>query len=255
VQLSFQEAFFLAHVLNCCSVYAGRYDAIPEQQQQQQEEQIVVQQPQQLQAQQQQQHVQQPLSPAELWGWCCCNAPGGVLSFVSRYAAYKHFRCKGWLPLPGLLYGANYVLYKLHPEWAHSDFLVQIMLERPAAAAAAAAADGAEGPYSEQQDGIETEKALQKEQQPSGLQSDVLGNADVGSTAGEAGGGSTQLTWLDAHIMQRLARQVLKQLLMLYVVIPSGLDVGSYECMQQIEVREVLLQRWVPSEHREDGKA
>ncbi|WIA30468.1 hypothetical protein OEZ86_000552 [Tetradesmus obliquus] len=187
VQLSCQEAFFLAHVLNCCSVFVTQQDLAQEgqqQQQQQQQQQLVARekqsQAQEQQQQQQQQQVQGPLAPAELWRWCCSAAPGGALQFVSRYAAYKHFRSKGWLPLPGLLYGADYALYKLHPEWAHSDFLVMVM---------------------------------------------------------------------------RLARQVLKQLLLLYVVIPQGLELGSLECMQQLTVREVLLQRWVPSEHREDGKA
>jgi hypothetical protein len=255
VQLSCQEAFFLAHILACCSVYAVQQ--APEQPQQQEQH------PQQ---QQQQQQGQQPLAPAELWSWCCSNAPGSALAFVSRYAAYKHFRCKGWLPLPGLLYGADYVLYKLHPDLAHSDFLVLVMVERPeptAAAAAAAAGGAAAGQQQQQQqppvmDGGSRRGAVQLSEQQQQLQLgqhelSVLGGDGSSSAAGE-GSVCTQLTWLDAHIMQRLARQVLKQLLLLYVVIPHGLQLGSVECMQQVSVREVLLQRWVPSEHREEGK-
>jgi hypothetical protein len=245
VQLSCQEAFFLAHVLACCSVFAVQQ--VPEQCQQQQQH------------PQQQQQGQQPLAPAELWSWCRSNAPGGALAFVSRYAAYKHFRCKGWLPLPGLLYGADYVLYKLHPEWAHSDFLVLVLVERPESAAAMAGAVMAGQQQPQVVDGGNSSGALQlKEGQQLGQQAlgltGLLGNAGSGSAGGE-GSVSTQLTWLDAHIMQRLARQVLKQLLLLYVVIPPGLQLGSVECMQQVSVREVLLQRWVPSEHREESKA
>jgi hypothetical protein len=253
VQLSCQEAFFLAQILACCSVYAVQQ--APEQPRQQEQH------PQQ---QQQQQQGQQLLTPAELWSWCCSNAPGGALGFASRYAAYKHFRCKGWLPLPGLLYGADYVLYKLHPEWAHSDFLVLVMVERPeptASAAAAAAAGGAGAGQQQQQplvvDGGSCSGASklseQQQQQPGQQELSVLGGGGSSSAAGEGSVG-TQLTWLDAHIMQRLARQVLKQLLLLYVMIPHGLQLGSVECMQQVSVREVLLQRWVPSEHREEGK-
>jgi hypothetical protein len=246
VQLSCQEAFFLAHIVSCCSVYAVQ--PAPEQPQQQQPH-----------PQQQQQQGQQPLAPAELWSWCCSNAPGGALVFASRYAAYKHFRCKGWLPLPGLLYGADYVLYKLHPEWAHSDFLVLIMVEGPEPAAAAATAGGAGAGQQQQQspvvDGGSSSGALKlPEQQQLGQQQSGLLGSDGSSNVGGEGSVCTQLTWLDAHIMQRLARQVLKRLLLLYVVFPPGLQLGSVECMQQVSVREVLLQRWVPSEHREEGK-
>jgi hypothetical protein len=270
VQLSCQEAFFLAHVLKCCSVFTVQQDALQAHQQQQQQLVLRVEQPQAPeQQQQQQQRLKGPLTPAELWRWCCASAPGGAPQFVSRYAAYKHFRCKGWLPLPGLLYGADYVLYKLHPEWAHSDFLVLVMVERPTAAAAGAAgvaglaaagaADVTAGRSIQQQEQVMAGKGTGsegfEEQQQLGLQVGLAGISGASSRTEGSTGGSTQLTWLDAHIMQRLARQVLKQLLLLYVVIPPGLELGSLECMQQLTVREVLLQRWVPSEHREDGKA
>ncbi|KAF8069390.1 TSEN2 [Scenedesmus sp. PABB004] len=189
VRLSLPEAFFLAHVLGSCSVTPA--PAAP--------------------------GGGGALGAGALWGWCCAAAPGGAAAFATRFAAYRHFRAKGWLPLPGLPYGGDYVLYALHPALAHSEFVVTVMLETaPAALPAAPAAAGGAGT-------------------PDGAP-------------------APSLAWLDAHIMQRLARQVLKQLLLLYVVAPPGLSFDRPDCVDRLAVREVLVSRWVPSEHREEAR-
>eukprot|EP00775_Hariotina_reticulata_P005114 gene5115-5354_t len=56
------------------------------------------------------------------------NASGTAIAAL-EYAAYHHFRSKGWLPQPGLNFGADFVLYELHPEFAHSDYAVLVMTQ------------------------------------------------------------------------------------------------------------------------------
>jgi hypothetical protein len=254
VQVSLQEAVFLSHVLRCCEVYVGTSSAGVLQQQDGTAQQGL----QDLQdgvgmisqEQQQQQHGMHDagrsvtaavLAGRDLWQWCCQHTAGGAGVFAPHYAAYHHLRSLGWLPLPGLAYGADYVLYQLHPELAHSDFVVTVMVAGDAREAAACMQEG-------------------------GGQGDFpgLGEADAGQQGGQQGGKqdgalisqpsslpSTQLAWLDACIMHRLARQVLKEMMLLYVVVPPDPSLLEFDCINEFQVREVLVQRWVPSEHRE----
>jgi hypothetical protein len=214
VQLSFQEAAFLCLVLHCCAVV--RLDAAA--------------------ASAPVSHQQTPLTPPELWAWCCEHSQGGAEVFVSRYAAYHHLRSLGWLPLPGLMYGGDYVVYQLHPELSHSDFVVTVMVEHQLE-------------HQQQQELQEQQQQPQESTQDGGSAGNggavVNGEQQPGASSSSSSS-STQLAWLDACIMHRLARQVLKQMLLLYVVVPPGLQLRDPACMQQMQVREVLVQRWVP---------
>jgi hypothetical protein len=55
------------------------------------------------------------------------KSPGG--GFIAKYAAHAHFRNQGWLPRSGLQYGADFVLYRNHPSLVHSDFCVVLAPE------------------------------------------------------------------------------------------------------------------------------
>ena len=44
------------------------------------------------------------------------------------YAAYVYFKSKGWLPKCGSKYGVDLVLYKLNPDYSHSDYGVLLFL-------------------------------------------------------------------------------------------------------------------------------
>ncbi|KAK9829651.1 hypothetical protein WJX72_007118 [[Myrmecia] bisecta] len=69
------------------------------------------------------------LSHEELW--IRCNQLQA--DFAMSYAAYQHFRSKGWIPRSGLQYGAHFVLYQKHPSVAHSDYCVVLLpLKNPA---------------------------------------------------------------------------------------------------------------------------
>lgn len=269
VQVSFQEAVFLSHVLGCCQIVAvgggsaglvGQDKGTLQQDGQeagaegtkmcaasaQQGSKVTAA----VQEQQQRAAVKQ-LAGHELWHWCCRHTTGGAQVFAPQYAAYHHLRSLGWLPLPGLAYGADYVLYQLHPELAHSDFVVTVMVEGDARDASSpqhaavssltAGAGAVTGASSQQQLG--TRDAQQAEQQGSNQAA-----ADRGTGSSMP---STQLAWLDACIMHRLARQVLKEMMLLYVVVPPGVSLADFDCIQHFQVREVLVQRWVPAEHRE----
>ena len=49
--------------------------------------------------------------------------------FKFYYAAYVYFKSKGWLPKSGYKYGVDLVLYKLDPEYTHSDYGVVLCLD------------------------------------------------------------------------------------------------------------------------------
>jgi hypothetical protein len=281
VQLSFQEAVFLSHVLRCCSVMSAHDHSSQEQQQDRlngiqadaaaaghtQAQQaghnssssaMSLQQGQEGCAGVSGQNLQQQskgstadattaarlLSGSELWQWCCQHTTGGAGVFAPQYAAYHHLRSLGWLPLPGLAYGADYVLYQLHPELAHSDFVVTVMVEGDARQAGAPnqvqqVSSKAAATAGQQEPG-------EAQQRPQQLEDGVQQSIDVLP--------STQLAWLDACIMQRLARQVLKEMMLFYVVVPPGTSLLHFDCIDSFQIREVFLQRWVPSEHRDSGK-
>jgi hypothetical protein len=244
-----------------------------------------------------------PLSTLELWRWCCGGGGNGggdpgqkqqqaeaasdpllaatigregrglggpqsptrPCPFPHRYAAYCHLRAKGWLPRGGLLYGADFVLYGLHPALVHSEYVAVVLpLERRGAAAdeheqkrggeggsspAAAAAVAAAAPRPPPQ----ANGAALARRPRAGAATTGGGSSASGRGRGwwaEAPGAA--LRWVDAQIAQRLARQVFKQLLLVHVALPSS-EADDEECLSdpgsvlaRAKVRETVARRWVP---------
>ncbi|GHP12094.1 hypothetical protein PPROV_001082100 [Pycnococcus provasolii] len=48
-------------------------------------------------------------------------------SFACHYAAYRHYRAKGYIPRSGLTFGSDWILYAAHPQVAHSEFSVLVI--------------------------------------------------------------------------------------------------------------------------------
>ncbi|XP_032404404.1 tRNA-splicing endonuclease subunit Sen2-like [Xiphophorus hellerii] len=90
LQLSLEEAFFLVYSLGVLSVY----------------------------------QEQEPLSVVELWRKFRLLRP----DFVSSYAAYHHFRSRGWVPKGGggAKYGVDLMLYRKGPPFYHSSYSVVV---------------------------------------------------------------------------------------------------------------------------------
>uniref|UniRef100_A0A3P8U207 tRNA-splicing endonuclease subunit Sen2 n=1 Tax=Amphiprion percula TaxID=161767 RepID=A0A3P8U207_AMPPE len=90
LQLSLEEAFFLVYGLGCLSVHMH----------------------------------QEPLSIVQLWRKFRSLHP----DFVSSYAAYHHFRSRGWVPKEGggAKYGVNLMLYRKGPPFYHASYSVVI---------------------------------------------------------------------------------------------------------------------------------
>ncbi|XP_054831754.1 tRNA-splicing endonuclease subunit Sen2 isoform X2 [Eublepharis macularius] len=86
LQLSLEEAFFLAYALGCLSVY----------------------------------YNEAPLSILKLWEFFSEAQP----SFRSTYMAYHYFRSKGWVPKVGLKYGTDLLLYRKGPPFYHASYSV-----------------------------------------------------------------------------------------------------------------------------------
>ena len=62
------------------------------------------------------------LSPQELWKRFCEDSR----RFPFTYTVYRHYRRKGWVPKPGLKFGADFILYKDGPESYHSSYAVLV---------------------------------------------------------------------------------------------------------------------------------
>ncbi|XP_029906878.1 tRNA-splicing endonuclease subunit Sen2 isoform X2 [Myripristis murdjan] len=90
LQLSLEEAFFLVYALGCLSVYQD----------------------------------QEPLPVVSLWRKFCSLQPG----FSSSYAAYHHYRSRGWVPKTGggAKYGADLMLYRKGPPFYHASYSVVV---------------------------------------------------------------------------------------------------------------------------------
>ncbi|XP_069544741.1 tRNA-splicing endonuclease subunit Sen2 [Brachyistius frenatus] len=90
LQLSLEEAFFLVYSVGCLSVYCQ----------------------------------QEPLSVMELWRKFRSLRP----DFVSSYAAYHHYRSRGWVPKGGggAKYGVDLVLYRKGPPFYHASYSVAV---------------------------------------------------------------------------------------------------------------------------------
>ena len=121
-------------------------------------------------------------------------------AFLRSYAAFHHFRCKGWTVRSGLRYGCDFVLYQGHPAASHADVCVLAVKRR----GGGGGIDGGEGEGGGEQGGG-------RKRPPPFF------------TAGESPSRRAgPLTWLDVEIGNRLAAQVGKRLLLLHIQVSRG---------------------------------
>lgn len=90
LQLSLEEAFFLAYALGCLSIY----------------------------------YEKEPLTIVKLWQAFTAVQP----TFRTTYMAYHYFRSKGWVPKVGLKYGTDLLLYRKGPPFYHASYSVIVEL-------------------------------------------------------------------------------------------------------------------------------
>eukprot|EP00892_Ulva_mutabilis_P011968 jgi/Ulvmu1/9143/UM005_0241.1 len=124
-----------------------------------------------------------------------------------RYATYHHFRSKGWLPKRGEQYGGDWVLYQRHPEVEHADYVVRYIVWPLNGCAST---------------------------------SDSVACDEVGART------STNMRWPELMATIRVAGQVRKRLVLLYVQFPVDADLAHPECIRHAKVEEVQVGRWVP---------
>ncbi|XP_047947616.1 tRNA-splicing endonuclease subunit Sen2-2-like isoform X1 [Salvia hispanica] len=86
-QLSFEEALYLCSVLKCIKV-AGENKSVK--------------------------------SDEELWHYMVAKR----VSFPVMFKAYSHLRRKNWVVRAGSQYGVDYVAYRYHPAFVHSEYAV-----------------------------------------------------------------------------------------------------------------------------------
>jgi tRNA-splicing endonuclease subunit Sen2 len=91
-QLGPEEVFFLCHALRCIAVQTAN---------------------------------KKQMGVGELWDLFTSASE----SFPEMYKAYEHLRLKNWVVRSGLQYGADFVAYRHHPEFVHSEFTVIVVPE------------------------------------------------------------------------------------------------------------------------------
>lgn len=173
-------------------------------------------------------------------------------AFLRSYAAFHHFRCKGWTVRSGLRYGCDYVLYQGHPASAHADVCVL---------AVSRGGEGGGGKVKEEaREEARGGGEKKKQQKPLSF---FTARESPSRQAGP-------LTWLDVEIGNRLAAQVGKRLLLLHVQVSRGdgeeegrgggvtppprplLSLTAAEALSRVTVEERLVERWVPDVDREE---
>lgn len=100
LQLSLQEAFFLAWTVRCLRIHDS--------------------------------DTGQELSLQQLWN-ACFRISSPIVSkrvdnsFLVHYVVYHHFRSLGWVVKPGIKFCVDYLLYKRGPVFHHAEFAVMIV--------------------------------------------------------------------------------------------------------------------------------
>ncbi len=64
----------------------------------------------------------EPMNLSEMWREFCRIQS----NFPTHYAAYHHYRAKGWVPKVGIKFGADLILYRDGPPFNHSSYSVMI---------------------------------------------------------------------------------------------------------------------------------
>lgn len=134
--------------------------------------------------------------------------------FIARYAAHAHFRNQGWLPRSGLQYGADFVLYQNHPSLVHSDFCVVLAPDPGAGTSGDSAGDPEEA-------------ALTAPRARLGLRK-----------------------WTEVQAASRLCVQVNKGLISASVTFSEPADASTPACLPSIAVEETVLRRFNPERNK-----
>jgi tRNA-splicing endonuclease subunit Sen2 len=135
-------------------------------------------------------------------------------------------RSKGWLPRSGLLYGADYVLYQLHPAVVHSDYATILVPLQGRA---------------------KLELNWQETQIANRLISQVCMQGLPDRPAARVLGAHHQLPL-------GCASQVGKRLVLLYIHSDEPLEgevCSSPACLEHVTAEERMVARWVPDATRD----
>jgi hypothetical protein len=127
---------------------------------------------------------------------------------------------QGWLPKPGAQFGGHFVLYRCHPEVDHAEYVVRCMRGRQPVA-----------------------QPLQPSPEIASQKNGVkcLDEVPAGATASASSAVESPLSqhfeWPELLASLRVAGQVRKRLLLLYVHFPAGTQHESPACLECSMVR------------------
>ena len=209
--------------------------------------------------------------------------------FPYTYAAYRHYRRKGWVPKSGLKFGIHFLLYKEGPEFFHSSYAVLVKEGVRAAVNKIAQEEeresglqgregemegvlqgvegevrgglqGGEGEMEGVLQGVEGEvrgglQAVECEME--GVLQSVEGKTEgaLQGVAGEIEVELQELKWRDVAAHCRVCESAAKELVICHVSRPHGMALGEGEVpplhrVGEMEIFEVAVSRWIPKKER-----
>lgn len=136
--------------------------------------------------------------------------------FLLHYVVYHHFRSLGWVVRPGIKFAVDLLLYARGPVFAHAEFAIIILPSY------------SRWPKPSKSNPINKEQEVWREQ--------------------------SEWWWL--HAANRVQNQVLKTLVLVYVEIPTQVEVTEIDrsdigaLLRLYSVREFVIKRWTPNRNR-----
>eukprot|EP00741_Cyanophora_paradoxa_P022652 tig00021493_g21877.t1 len=191
-------------------------------------------------------HNDKQLSVRECWRVFCEEDP----RFPWLYRVYEHLREKGWVLKGGLRFGAEYVLYRDNPELCHSEYTV-VVVRHPSRKRRLSdpAADAGAGEESASCSGAACEGACDAQA------AEACGEEQAGFPVRWKLDVAEGMSWTELQRLSRLSGHVSKELVAAHVyegaALPGAPGDGGRAWLDAAEVREVLVQRWVPEQSRE----
>lgn len=149
--------------------------------------------------------------------WGLLSRCGAVALKAHSSGSCAQYSCvQGWLPKPGAQFGGHFVLYRSHPEVDHAEYVVRCMRGRHLVSPTAQGEPASDSPQPMEE-----------------CQTTAAANGPV---AEEGLAGTNYFAWPELLANVRVAGQVRKRLVLLYVHFPADADHGSPSCLQSATV-------------------
>ena len=177
--------------------------------------------------------------------------------FPFTYAAYCHYRKKGWVTKSGLKFGVDYVLYKDGPEHFHSSYAVLICLDDETHAMPEARVGSIQDsmhPLLVESTAVASgvTQTESRSAQTDVAAADMVQRATTSSQM-DSVSAMPRLQWSEVVAHCRVCESARKELVLCYITRPdcwTEEQLLSSRCLEGLTIHEVLVTRWIPEQNR-----